>query len=123
MTRARVAKAMLALVLVVAAGCRIETEKYGDDTFLKKDFPKVRGITTAEDVAAHIGPPDEVRTPGDEVWFIYRYREREAYSLILTYYLDFFKILRREGIEKTLFVIFDRNDRLLYWTASSSPTD
>ena len=121
--RARLAAALVLAAILLSAGCRIESEKYGDDAFLKRDFPKQKGITTAEDVALAIGPPDEIRTPADEIWFIYRHREKAASSLILTYYLDFFKILRREDIERTLFVIFDRNDRLLYWAASSSPVD
>ena len=122
--KARVRKGLAAclVVLSVLAGCRLETERYGDGEFLKAHLPTERGVTTVEDVARAIGPPDEVRTPGDELWFIYRYREKTAYSLILTYYLDVFKWLRNDSKEAVLFVVFDRNDRLLYH-ACSRPGD
>ena len=104
----------LALLLLLP-GCRVATSTSGDDHFLRSPLPKSPGVTTSAEVATAIGPPDEIRFLGDRMWFIYRFREASQYSLVLTYYLDVVKWLRNRSADQTLFVVFDANDRLLYW--------
>ncbi len=97
---------------IALAGCRMGIDRAGDDRFLAAELPEPGSGATAADVAASLGPPDEIRIVGDEMHFTYRYREVRETSLVLRYYLDVVKRSDRHGVESTLILSFDRNDRL-----------
>ncbi len=117
-----------ALVLELAAGCHVGLERSGDERFRKSALPSegrdgAGAPVTAADVAAAIGPPTDIRIAGDELWFIYRFRELRKRELYIRFYVDLFRWSRAQGVDSALIVIFDRDDRLLYTAMTERPPE
>lgn len=131
------ARAALAVAALLGSGCTISVESVGDDAFLR---PRAQlewrtGETTLEEVVRALGPPDELRrtnarparlrsdgrrdTQGfaddDELWLVYRYRERRQNGFQVNYYVKVFSIDNVRTQDTTLVVAFDGHDKLRYW--------
>lgn len=111
----------LAALLGLAAGCSYSVERAGDDRFLTRPVPRVAGVTTAVEVAQAIGPPDEIRTVGEDLWFVYRCRRATRAQVALHYYLDLVKASQGDETVGSLIVVFDRADRVRSVAMDRSP--
>lgn len=119
MTRTRAAVALLGLVLPTA--CAYTVQRSGDPRFLERKLDWQAGVTSAEDVAAALGPPDLIRGAPGRLVFVYRYEREVKASLVLSAYLRIFTNERQRHVDSTLVAVFDDADRLLYYGASAEP--
>ena len=101
-----------AIALALVCGCSYTREQVGDATFLRAELRPVEGRATAAEVATALGPPAEVRSHGEELWFIYRSRQVVEKALVLRYVLDIVRRSETAGAEDTLLLIFDGRDVL-----------
>lgn len=106
------ARALAALALVALAGCRMGIDRAGDKRFLSAELPRPGSGATAAEVAASLGPPDEIRVMDEEMLFYYRFRELRETSFVLSYYVDVIKRSDSHGVDSTLILHFDKDDRL-----------
>jgi len=112
----RAARALLLVAAAGLAGCTITRARTGDDRFLANGPPDwTPGVTTTRDVAAALGPPDAIRTHGDQLVFVYRYQEDLRRSVVLDAYLRLFRGERERQSDHTLLAVFGVDDRLLYY--------
>jgi hypothetical protein len=113
------------LAAVLGSGCAIQRVRTGDDRFLAQAPPDwTPGVTTLRDVAAALGPPDAIRSHGDELVFVYRYQEDLRRSIAIDAYLRLFRGERERQSDRTLLAVFGPDDRLRYWGGDpDAPTD
>ena len=119
MTRARAAVALFGPALL--AGCAYTVQRSGDPRFLERKLDWQAGVTSAQDVAAELGPPDQIRGAPGRLVFVYRYEREVKASLVLSAYLRIFTNERQRHDDSTLVAVFDDADRLLYYGASKEP--
>lgn len=111
--------------LLSLGGCTVTTERFGDPHYITQaaKFEWRTGVTSALEVAQSLGPPDEIRRRGEEMWFFYRFQDRRTSTLVLTYYLNVFQRRSVHVIDSQLVVTFDAHDRLLTHGVSGLPDE
>lgn len=114
----------LAAALLLLCGCSVTTERFGDPYFVTQaeKLPWRLGDTTPLEVAQQLGPPDEFARRGEELWYLYRFRDKRTSRLVLSYYLNWFQRSTVHSVDSQLVVVFDADDRLLFHGVSELPT-
>ncbi|HBP21360.1 MAG TPA: hypothetical protein DEA08_26680 [Planctomycetes bacterium] len=115
----------LLLALTLLDGCTVTTEREGDPHYVTqaRDAQFEVGKTTTLEVAQAFGPPDEIVPRGEELWFLYRFRDRRTSRLVVSYYLNWFQRHTVHEIDSQLIVAFDGQDRFLYVGMSDIPSE
>lgn len=117
--------ALLALFAgaLLCGGCSVTTERYGDPYYVTQ-AAKVAwrlGETTPLEVAQQLGPPDQFARRGQELWYLYRFRDKRTSRLVLNYYINWFQRSTVHEVDSQLVVVFDAADRLLFHGVSALP--